>query len=141
AAQLHSAARLSRQQCGLVALWEVSGVLRRAIDARAAAREACGRIAAALELRWLALLAPDEHQALATVLLARGTAASAPRLHSAHLEAGAEAMRDERTLVCPNGDWALTCQPIRLVGGTPAVLLAYGEQLDAATLALLMLFG
>src|SRR6185503_20730684 len=101
------------QQTALMTLWEVAGVLRLAPDSQDAAHEACRRVAAALDLDWLALLAHDEHQALATLLIARGQACGpAPRLNGAQIRVAAEALRAGRPLVRSEGVRVLTCLPI-----------------------------
>jgi hypothetical protein len=142
AARLRCAARYDSQQAGLIALWEVAGILRSALDSQVALNEACSRVSAALDLDWLALVAPDERQAPATLLIARGGRSKpAPRLTGAQLRVAAEALRTQSTLIRAEGQQALTCLPIRLLGDAPLVLAAHGEALDAASQALLMLLG
>lgn len=142
AARLLGAARLARQQAALLALWQVAGILRSALDRQEALDEVCGRMTAALELNWLALLAPDERQSVSILLISRGDRGQpAPRLTGAQLRVAAEALRTESALIRSEGRQALTCLPIRLLGDTPVILAAHGEQLDAAAQALLMLFG
>jgi hypothetical protein len=142
AARLRGAARLARQQTALMALWEIAGVLRSALDLQEALDEACGRMTSALDLDWLALLAPDERQSTVTLLIARGSLAKpAPRLTGTQLRVAAEALHSECALIRSEGRQALTCLPIRLLGDTPVVLAAHGEALDAAAQALLMLLG
>jgi hypothetical protein len=141
-AALRCADQLRRQQEALLALWQIAGVLRAAPDLQRALRESAGQLAAVLDLRWLAVLAPDERRGLALVLLARGRCGEeAPRLNGAQLRVAAEALRGERPLVRSEGAETLACLPIRLKDGTSLVLVARGAAQDAATQALLMLFG
>jgi hypothetical protein len=142
AARLRGAVRLARQQAALLALWQVAGVLRSALAPQEALDEVCSRMTAALDLNWLSLLAPDERQSVSILLISRGDRGKpAPRLTGAQLRVAAEALRTESTLIRSEGQQALTCLPIRLLGGTPVILAVHGEKLDAAAQALLMLFG
>jgi hypothetical protein len=142
AARLRGATQLVRQQAALMTLWEVMGMLRVAPDPQEAVRDACRRFAAALDLDWLALLAPDDRQALAVLLMARGRAdGAAPRLSSAQVRVAAEALRTEHPLVRAEGDRSLVCLPIRFQGGIPLILAARGDIGDAAIHSLLMLFS
>jgi hypothetical protein len=142
AARLLGAVRLARQQAALLALWQVAGVLRSALAPEEALGEACGRMAAALDLNWLSLMAPDERQSVSILLISRGDRGKpAPRLTGAQLRVAAEALRTESALIRSEGRQALTCLPVQLLGGTPVILAAHGEKLDAAAQALLMLFG
>jgi hypothetical protein len=142
AARLRGVVRLARQQAALMVLWQVAGVLRSALDPQKALGEACGRMTTALELNWLALLAPDERQSLATLLISRGNSGKpAPHLTGAQLRVAAEALRAECALIRSEGQQALTCLPIRMLGGAPVILAVHGETLDAAAQSLLLLFG
>ncbi|HET9224227.1 MAG TPA: hypothetical protein VFO07_17065 [Roseiflexaceae bacterium] len=141
AARLRGAARLGRQQKAMMALWEITGILRSTLETREALSEACRRMATALDLNWLALLAHDERQLLAPLLLARGPGKPVPHLTGAQIRVAAEALRTERALIRSENQQAFSCLPIRLLGDTPVILAAHGEALDAATQALLMLMG
>jgi hypothetical protein len=142
AARLRSVAQLGRHQKATMALWEITGILRSALDPREALGEVCSRMAIALDLNWLALLAPDEWQSPAPLLIARGGPGKpVPRLTGAQLRVAAEALRTERALIRSENQQAFSCLPIRLLGDTPAILAVHGEALDAATQALLMLLG
>jgi hypothetical protein len=138
AARLRGAAQLVRQQAALMALWEIAGLLRVAPDAH----EACRRLAAALDLDWLALLAPNEQQVIAPLALVRGALHQpTPRLSGAHIHAAAAVLRTERPLVRAEGEQALIYLPILFPGATPLVLAARGAATDATTQFLLLLFG
>ncbi|HEY3230863.1 MAG TPA: hypothetical protein VGJ87_16685 [Roseiflexaceae bacterium] len=138
ATRLRGAAQLVRQQAALMALWEIAGLLRVAPDAH----EACRRLAAALDLDWLALLAPNEQQVIAPLALVRGALhRPTPRLSGAHIHAAAAVLRTERPLVRAEGEQALIYLPILFPGATPLVLAARGAAADATTQFLLLLFG
>jgi len=137
ATRLRGAAQLVRQQAALMALWEIAGLLRVAPDAH----EACRRLAAALDLDWLALLAPNEQQVIAPLALVRGALhRPMPRLSGAHIHAAAAVLRTERPLVRAEGEQALIYLPILFPGATPLVLAARGAA-DATTQFVLLLFG
>ena len=137
ATRLRGAAQLVRQQAALMALWEIAGLLRVAPDAH----EACRRLAAALDLDWLALLAPNEQQVIAPLALVRGALhRPTPRLSGAHIHAAAAVLRTERPLVRAEGEQALIYLPILFPGATPLVLAARGAA-DATTQFVLLLFG
>jgi hypothetical protein len=138
AAILRAQAQLERQQDALIALWEVGGVVRAASD-HGSLQAAFGRLAAALGLDWLALVAPDERQAISALVLASGSDAT-PRIHSAQLRVAAETLRAGRTLVRAEGEAALVCLPMRAECG-PLALVARGDAAETATQALLMVFG
>jgi hypothetical protein len=69
---LRSITLLRRHHQALTALWEGAGLLRATPDLRATLSDVCQRIAAALELEWLALIGLDERQIPAPFLFARG---------------------------------------------------------------------
>jgi hypothetical protein len=141
-AALRCAAWRERQQAALAALWEISGLLRVAASGYDHVRDGLTRLAGALELGWLALLAPNEYQALAPAMIVRGrTDRGMPSISGVQLRVAAEALRGERPLVRVEGSDSLACLPICLAGHAPLVLAAYGNAGDAATQALLMLFG
>jgi hypothetical protein len=142
ASRLRDAALLARQQAALTALWEISGLLRVAPGRTDNIRDALGRLAAALELDWLALLAPDERSALAPLLVARGRSQGAtPMIHGAQIRVAAEALRGERPLVRVEGAESLVCLPVHSTEHTPFVIAARGDAADAASQMLLLLFG
>jgi hypothetical protein len=139
---LQRAAWQKRQESALAALWEISGLLRITHTRYENVRDGLGRLASALDLHWLALLVPNELQTLAPIMIVRGRATSiAPLISGAHLRVATEALRGERPLVRAEGDDVLACLPICLAGHAPLVLVARGNAADAATQALLMLFG
>lgn len=139
---LCNAAWQKRQEAALAALWEISGLLRITHIRYENVRDGLSRLASALELHWLALLVPNELQTLAPIMIVRGRATSIdPLISGAHLRVAAEALRGERPLVRAEGNDVLACLPICLTGHTPLVLVARGNAADAATQALLMLFG
>ena len=139
---LRSAAWQKRQEAALAALWEISGLLRITHTRYENVRDGLSRLAAALDLHWLALLVPNELQTLAPIMVVRGRATSiAPLISGAHLRVATEALRGERPLVRAEGNDVLACLPICLAGHAPLVLVARGNAADAATQALLMLFG
>lgn len=141
-ARLRALAAQERQQGALTALWEIGGLLRVAGDDLQVVREALARLAAALDLDWLALLAPDELQALAPIGTARGRRnAALPLISGAQLRVAAEALRGERPLVRAEGAGWLVCLPICRADQAPLVVVARDATDDAATQALLMLFG
>jgi hypothetical protein len=141
-AALRRAAWQHRQQAALAALWEISGLLRVAATRQDHVRDGLARLAIALDLNWLALLAPNEYQALGPMMIVRGrTGRGAPAISGAQMRVAAEALRGERPLVRAEGEEALACLPICLAGHAPLVLVAHGNAGDAATQALLMLFG
>jgi hypothetical protein len=142
ASALRSDNLLQRQQEALTTLWQVAGVVRRAPDGAAAARDVCTRMAGALKLDWLALLTPDACNALAPILLVRGKAgAGAPRLQGAQLRVAAEALRAGRPLVRSEGDAVVFCLPLQTCADTPLLLVARGDAGEAGIQALLMIFG
>lgn len=141
-AALRSAVWQKRQEAALAALWEISGLLRITHTRYENVRDGLSRLAAALDLHWLALLAPNELQALAPIMIVRGRPAPiAPLISGVHLRVAAEALRSERPLVRSEGNDVLACLPICLTGHSPLVLVARGNAADAATQVLLMLFG
>ncbi|MEO7908715.1 MAG: hypothetical protein ABIV47_03590 [Roseiflexaceae bacterium] len=141
-AALHSSAWQKRQEAALAALWEISGLLRLTHTRYENVRDGLSRLAAALDLHWLALLVPNELQTLAPIMIVRGRATSiAPLISGAHLRIAAEALRSERPLIRSEGNDVLACLPICLTGYAPLVLVARGNAADAASQALLMLFG
>ena len=141
-AALRNAAWQKRQEAALAALWEISGLLRITHTRYENVRDGLSRLAAALDLNWLALLVPNELQTLAPIMIVRGRATPiAPLISGAHLRIAAEALRGERPLVRSEGNDVLACLPICLTGHAPLVLVARGNAADAATQALLMLFG
>jgi hypothetical protein len=141
-AALRNAAWQKRQEAALAALWEISGLLRITHTRYENVRDGLSRLAAALDLNWLALLVPNELQTLAPIMIVRGRATPiAPSISGAHLRIAAEALRGERPLVRSEGKDVLACLPICLTGHAPLVLMARGNAADAATQALLMLFG
>jgi hypothetical protein len=141
-AALRNAAWQKRQEAALAALWEISGLLRITHTRYENVRDGLSRLAAALDLNWLALLVPNELQTLAPIMIVRGRATPiAPLISGAHLRIAAEALRGERPLIRSEGNDVLACLPICLTGYAPLVLVARGNAADAATQALLMLFG
>jgi hypothetical protein len=141
-AALRRAAWQERQQAALAALWEISGLLRVATTRQDHVRDGLTRLAIALDLTWLALLGSNEYHTLAPMMIVRGrTGRGTPTISGAQLRVATEALRGERPLVRAEGADALACQPICLAGHAPLVLVAYGNAGDAATQALLMLFG
>jgi hypothetical protein len=141
-AALRNAAWQKRQEAALAALWEISGLLRISHTRYENVRDGLSRLAVALDLNWLALLVPNELQTLAPIMIARGRATPiAPVISGAHLRIAAEALRGERSLIRSEGNDVLACLPICLTGYAPLVLVARGNAGDAATQALLMLFG
>ncbi len=141
-AALRSAVWQKRQEAALAALWEISGLLRITHTRHENVRDGLSRLATALDLHWLALLAPNELQTLAPIMIVRGRASAiAPLISGAHLRVASEALRGERPLVRSEGNDVLACLPICLTGHAPLVLVARGNAADAATQALLMLFG
>jgi hypothetical protein len=141
-AALRSAAWQRRQEAALAALWEISGLLRITDTRYENVRDGLSRLAAALDLHWLALLVPNELQTLAPIMIVRGRATPlAPLISGAHLRIAAEALRGERPLIRSEGNDVLACLPVCLTGYAPLVLVARGNAADAASQALLMLFG
>jgi hypothetical protein len=142
AALLRHAEWQQRHQAAVAALWEISGLLRIASTGEECARHGLARLAEALDLGWLALLAPNQFNALAPFLIARGRGRSAaPTLSAPQLRVAAEALRGERPLIRAEGAHMLICLPICLTGHAPLVVAAYDTADDASTQALLMLFG
>lgn len=139
---LQSAAALERHRHALMALWEGAGVLRSAPQLNAALLDVCQRIAAALDLDWMALIGPDKRQTLAPFLIARGREpGSAPRLQPVHFRLAAEVLRNGRSLVRAEQDRTLAFLPVRVAGEPSLVLAARGAADDAAVQALLLLLG
>jgi hypothetical protein len=142
AAALRSITVLHRHHQALTALWEGAGLLRAAPDLRATLSDVCQRIAAALELEWLALIGLDERQIPAPFLFARGNGQGpAPRLQPVHIRLAAEALRGGRALVRVEQGQTLAFLPVCVAGETSLVLAARGAVDDAALQALLLLFG
>lgn len=141
-ARLRSAAAQERQRAALAALWEISGLMRAAPGDLEIVREALARMAAALDLNWLALLGPDDRHTLASIAIARTRrGAQTPLMTGAQVRVAFEALRGERPLVRAEGADALVCLPIGRSGHTPLVLAAHGGAGDAEIQALLMVFG
>lgn len=139
---LQSAAVLERHRHALMALWEGAGMLRSAPHLNAALLDVCQRIAAALDLEWMALIGPDERQTLAPFLIARGREqGSSPRLQPAHFRLAAEVLRSGRSLVRTEQEQTLAFLPVRVAGEPSLVLAARGAVDDAAVQALLLLLG
>jgi len=142
AAVLRRTAWQQRQQSAVTALWEISGLLHIASTGEQCVRDGLTRLADALDLDWLALLAPNQFSTLAPFMIARGRAGrGVPTISGAQLRVAAEALRGERPLIRTEGARSLACLPIGLTGQAPIVLSAYGHADDASTQALLMLFG
>jgi hypothetical protein len=141
AGELLATQRAQRLQEAMLALWEAAGIVRMAPGLDDTMRDACRRLARALDLDWLAVLGPCERQPIAPLLMVQGRPGAAPRLHSAQLRVAAEALRAGRPLVRAEGDSALACLPMRLQGDAPLVLAACGDTSEAGTQALLMVFG
>ncbi len=131
-----------RQQAAVTALWEISGLLRITNTGEECVRDGLMRLADALDLDWLALLAPNEYSALAPFMIARGRAGrGVPTISGPQLRVAAEALRGERPLIRMEGPRSLACLPIDMPGQAPIIMSAYGHIDDASTQALLMLFG
>ena len=143
AAVLRRSSWQQRQQAAVAALWEISGLLQITSPAEECVRDGLRRLADALELDWLALLAPNEFSAVAPFMVARGRAGrGVSTISGPQLRVAAEALRGERPLIRMEGANALACLPIGLTGHAPMVMSAYGGSIDdASTQALLMLFG
>lgn len=142
AAVLQSITVLRRHHQALTALWEGAGLLRAAPDLRATLSDVCQRIAAALDLEWLALIGLDERQIPTPFLFARGSGhGSLLRLQPVHIRLAAEALRGGRALVRVEQGQTLAFLPVRVAGETSLVLAARGAVDDAALQTLLLLFG
>ncbi|MFQ3631527.1 hypothetical protein [Roseiflexus sp.] len=142
AAALRSIDVLERHHQALMALWEGSGILRTAPQLNPTLLDVCQRIAAALDLDWMALIGPDERQTLAPFLIARGRDhAPLPRLQPVHFRLAAEVLRSGRSLVRIEQERTLTFLPVRVAGEPSLVLAARGAVDDAALQALLLLLG
>jgi hypothetical protein len=142
AAVLRHLAWQRRQRAAVAALWEICGLLRSANTGQDCARHGLLRLTEALELGWLALLAPNQLGALAPIVIARSHCREGmPTLSGAQLRVAAEALRGERPLVRREGAYILLCLPICPLGQAPMVIAAYDTIDDATTQALLMLFG
>jgi hypothetical protein len=141
ATALLAARRLRRQQEAMLALWEAAGMVRIAPGLDDTMRDACRRIARALELDWLAVLGPSGRQPIAPLMVVQGRAGDAPRMEGAQLRVAAEALRVGQPLVRAEGAAVLACLPVRLPNDTPLVLAARGDTSEAGTQALLMVFG
>ncbi|MCS6840194.1 MAG: hypothetical protein NZ699_01960 [Roseiflexus sp.] len=139
---LQSIAMLERHRHALMALWEGAGMLRAAPDLNATLLDVCQRIAAALDMDWMALIGPDERQTPAPLLIARGREqGSSPRLQPAHFRLAAEVLRSGRLLVRVEQKRTLAFLPVRVAGEPSLVLAARGAVDDAAVQALLLLLG
>lgn len=139
---LRSVDMLERHHHALMALWEGTGVLRATSNLNATLLDVCQRIAAALDLDWMALIGPDERQTLAPFLIARGREhGPSPRLQPAHFRLAAEVLRNGRQLVRVEQERTLAFLPVRVAGEPSLVLAARGAVDDAAVQALLLLFG
>lgn len=134
---------VERHHNAVMSIWEAAAVLRAAPGTLEPLRDACGRVAVALDLGWLALIAPDARRALAPLVMSPGRReAEAPRLHGAQLRMAAETLRSGRPLVRQEqACGTLVCLPVRIQGETVLVLAAQGETQDAGTQALLLLFA
>lgn len=141
AAELLACGRLQRQQDAMLALWEAAGMVRAAPGLDDTLRDACRRIARALDLDWLAVLGPNEQRTIAPLLVVAGQSGEAPRLDGSQLRVAAEAMRAGRPLVRSEGRVELICLPMHAMSDTPLVLMARGGASEAGTQALLMVFG
>ncbi|HEU5102080.1 MAG TPA: hypothetical protein VFU22_23820 [Roseiflexaceae bacterium] len=131
-----------RQRAAIATLWEISGLLRIASTSHDCVRHGLLRLAEALGLDWLTILAPNQLGVLAPLIIARGHGrGGVPTLNGAQLRVATEALRGERPLIRTEGAHVLICLPICLTGHAPIVVAAYDTVDDAATQALLMLFG
>ncbi|MEN9934993.1 MAG: hypothetical protein RLZZ387_1572 [Chloroflexota bacterium] len=138
---LRATAMLQRQQDAMQALWEATGMVRVAPGLDDTVRDACRRLARALDLDWLALLGPSGHQTIAPLMVVQGRAGEGPRLNGIQLRVAAEAMRTGRPLVRLEADAALALLPVQRANDVPLVLAARGNTAEAGTQALLMVFG
>jgi hypothetical protein len=142
AVALRSIDVLERHHQALIALWEGAGILRAAPHLNPTLLNVCQRIAAALDLDWMALIGPDERQTLAPFLIARGREHTpSPRLQPAHFRLAAEVLRSGRSLVRVEQERTLAFLPVRVAGEPSLVLAARGAVDDAALQALLLLLG
>ncbi|GIV99526.1 hypothetical protein [Roseiflexus sp.] len=142
AVALRSIDMLDRHHRALMALWEGAGILRAAPHLNPTLLDVCQRIAAALDLNWMALIGPDERQMLAPLMIARGRAhMSPPRLQPVHFRLAAEVLRSGRSLVRVEQERTLAFLPVRVAGEPSLVLAARGAVDDAAVQALLLLLG
>lgn len=142
AVALRSIDVLERHHQALMALWEGAGILRAAPQLNPTLLDVCQRIAAALDLDWMALIGPDERQTLAPFLIARGREQTpSPRLQPAHFRLAAEVLRSGRSLVRVEQERTLAFLPVRVAGEPSLVLAARGAVDDAALQALLLLLG
>ncbi len=142
ATALRSITVLRRHHQALTALWEGAGLLRAAPDLRATLSDVCQRIAAALDLEWLALIGLDERQIPTPFLFARGRGhGSSLRLQPVHIRLAAEALRGGRALVRMEQGQTQAFLPVCVAGETSLVLAARGAVDDAALQTLLLLFG
>lgn len=139
---VRSIAVLERHRRALMALWEGAGVLRATPSIYAILPDVCRRIAAALDLDWMALIGPDERQTLAPFLVVRGRdSCPPPRLYPTHFHLAAEVLRGGRSLVRLEQGQSLVFLPVRVAGEPSLVLAARGAVDDAALQALLLLLG
>jgi hypothetical protein len=141
AGELRAAQTIQRQQEAMLALWETAGIARLAPGFDDTLRDACRRLARALDLEWLAVVGPSERQMIAPLIIVPGRDGEAPRMQGAQLRVAAEAMRAGRPLIRSEGDATLACLPMRLGDETPLALAALGDTSEAGTQALLMVFG
>jgi hypothetical protein len=141
AGELRAAEKIQRQQEAMLALWETAGIARLAPGFDDTLRDACRRLARALDLEWLAVVGPSERQMIAPLIIVPGRDGEPPRMQGAQLRVAAEAMRAGRPLIRSEGDATLACLPMRLGDETPLALAALGDTSEAGTQALLMVFG
>lgn len=142
AVALHAIDVLERHHQALMALWEGAGILRAVPHLNPTLLDVCQRIAAALDLDWMALIGLDERQTLTPFLIARGRdQGPSPRLQPAHFRLAAEVLRSGRSLVRAEQERTLAFLPVRVAGEPSLVLAARGAVDDAALQALLLLLG
>ncbi len=140
---IESRAWREQQRMALDALWQVAGLLHIPGSAHNnLLHEPCARLAVALDLDWLVVLAPGSHAPIAPVLTIFGRAKPGATLNTTQLRMATEALYTEQPLVRAEGNaGALACLPVVRVGHAPMVIVARGAAAEEATQSILLLLG
>ncbi len=131
-----------QQHNALATLWEIVGLIqipgRIGLDTLRCSVE---RLARALDLEWIALLAPNDVSPVAPVLVADRRPERGPTLHPTHLRIAAEAIRKGQPLVRSEAQACVACMPILQAGMAPLVVVARGAADEESTQSILLLLG
>jgi hypothetical protein len=139
---LEQSDRAEQQRIALAALWEAAGLTelpgQYGLDAM---RHSIERLASALGIEWVALLAPNDVSPVAPVLIADARPIPGQTLSAMHVRMAAETLRRGVPLLRPESEATVTCLPIQHYGSAPMVIVARGATSEESTQSLLLLLG